>query len=130
MPDHEAERRPFDARPFAGVAIAVGAVLIGASFLTFDSASRARWSAAQASEYQQAALRLHELSHAHEGAPDGGDAESVHQELAAAQKRYDAIRADLDGARQTPLLLKSVLRWGGVVIAVGGIVAHFAAANR
>jgi hypothetical protein len=105
--------------------------MVGLSFIVSGpSVGRALWSDAQAGEYQQAALRLHELSHAHGEAAENGAAEKIPTELAAAQARYDSIRSQLDGARHSPNQLATALRWAGVGSALVGLVVYFASGER
>jgi hypothetical protein len=102
--------------------------MIGSSFLFASSQSPGlgRWDDRQAAAYQQAASRLHELSHeAAEAAEanEGGEAR-VHEELAAARAKYDALRSQLDSARRAPVRLAAVLRWAGIALSMGGVLVY------
>jgi hypothetical protein len=82
------------------------------------------WDDAKAQEFQSAAARFHELSHA---ATDAGaaNAESLPSQLAAAQAEYEALRSQLDAARIRPRQVAVVLRWLGVAITITGGVFYY-----
>ena len=129
MPDDDA--RPSRAAVIAPVGIVIGILMIVASFLVpHRPIGRANWSNAQASEYQQTALRLHELSHEAAEAADKSAKDAVAEELATARAKFDSIRSELDSATQLPQRFGAVLRWGGVLASAAGIVVYFVANAR
>jgi hypothetical protein len=112
-------------------AVAAGVAFVAASFIfsSSRSAGGAGWTSAQASEYQETALQLHELSHEAAELAGGDGANTLADKLANAQAKYDAVRGQLDAARQSTRQWAAALRWLGIAGVVSGVIAYFAAAE-
>jgi hypothetical protein len=78
----------------SGAAV-VGLVLLVLGFFWSRAVpSRAFWNQEQAEEYTDAAVTLHELSHAAKGTP-----EEQQRQMDAARQRFKQAQADLESAR-------------------------------
>jgi hypothetical protein len=111
----------------APICIAGGVLLIVASFLVPEqSIGGATWSAERAREYQQIALRLHELAHEAGHADEHGGSAKVERDLAEAKEAFQAVQMDLDATTRQPRLLRQALRWTGVAAAALGVVGYLA----
>jgi hypothetical protein len=118
-------------RLFPQVCIALGLALLAVSFLIpAQTVSQATWDAGKAREFQEKALRLHELAHEASHAEEHGGAKKVERELADAQENFNAINKELNSAVQRPRFLTQFFRWTGIAVASAGILAYFVVDNR
>ena len=121
MANPSAARPPVWRQVLAAFLLIAAIGLIAWSFiLPGASNQRAAWSQEQARDYQAAAIKLHGLSHefAHESRE--GNEEALRPELDKAQAEYDALRIQLESAMARPQRIAWILRFGGVLLAVGG----------
>ncbi len=107
------------------VASGVGIALMLLNFLfPFLFPDRGAWSDVQAREYAAAAAELHrathEVGHAHDAGADAADGQA---ELAAAQQQWDAQEKSLNGAMAGRHVVRSIIKWTGIILAVLGIAA-------
>ncbi len=118
--------------------IAMG-IVFGILSLVWPAAvgGKRAYSDADALEYRQASLELHNQAHAH-GPTDHGSGSDAghahdHDEVAqhkAAQERMDAIEAVRDAAINKGQSTAGVFKWLGVLTLAGGIITHFATRRR
>jgi hypothetical protein len=110
----------------APIGIVGGVLLIVASFFVPEKTiARATWDAERAREYQQSALRLHELAHEAGHADEHGGAEKVERDLAEAKQAFEAVQMELDATTRRPRFLRQALRWAGVAAATLGVLGFF-----
>jgi hypothetical protein len=119
---------PFPWRDAAAMSMVLVGLLVVALSLVFPRvfASRSRWSEEQAIAYQTAAAKLHQLSMESVNTPAEKQTRNLQNELAVAQSEYAALRDELETARAAPHRLASVLRYGGLLLAVIGVAGLLA----
>ena len=126
MSDPKPGETPSSQQGFAVVLVVIGVVFIGLSIL-WPRVSRpdANWPAEKAREYQAASSKLHSLSQQSVRLPPEEQTRALRDELADAQARYTELRSELDGVRDRPGRIASVLQWIGAALAVAGVLAFF-----
>jgi hypothetical protein len=102
--------------------IVVGLLLValGTQWNRLQPASN-YWSDKQAAEYNEAQVALH--MHSHEHGKEKNSAKSP--DFVSAKQRYDKIKADLEGARNSRNRTGNLLIAAGLIAAISGIVLHF-----
>jgi hypothetical protein len=117
-------------RLYSLLLVAGGTLLLVLSFLIpVEMISRTTWDANKARDFQQKALRVHELTHEVGGMEGSGDAAAAQRELAEATKEYDEAKAELSSATQRPRNFKAILRWTGIATAAMGLLALLVVGN-
>ena len=111
-------------------------ILLGVGFcslilsMTVKPLARAKepWTDEQASAYEAATPPLPALSHPHhlnDHHDHSHDGDVENEELNAATRKYDRLRAELDAARARGSHAAWLLRWSGLSMIVAGIVVYF-----
>ncbi len=119
----DSSRSRFGRQTVGAALMAVGVLMVGASLVAPSlSLGRTAWSDEQAAEYQSTSARLHQLSHQHAQAPSPEAAATVRDELEQTQTDYRRLRGQLDTARGLTGRMATILRIGGAVLAVAGVV--------
>jgi hypothetical protein len=123
MPDSRAKAESGVLRPAGLAAVALGLALAVASaaapdrWLAWLSPAAHGWTTEKATEHQQASADLHRLSLTR------ADNEVVQQRLREARQRFADSESALREAADGPRRVRDVLRGGGVVLLVAGVVA-------
>ena len=87
---------------------------------------RSGWTDEKALAYQAASAEVHRLSmQAATGAPEN-QTRAHQEELADAESKYAALRAELDTARGRPARIVAMLRYGGILLLVAGALGLLA----
>ncbi|MCP4190397.1 MAG: hypothetical protein GY768_07195 [Planctomycetaceae bacterium] len=120
---------------FATGLIFVGLALLGLSYVWPLIVSQDLvWSKEQATENAQASAGLHEMTHmaAHSDISKDSPAEKEQMklQLEKAQQRFSDSRAKLDRARNVRQTAAQVLRWGGISLAVIGVIYSLASRSE
>jgi len=123
MSPSESERVKTNTARYALTAILVGVVLLGVSFLPALAGGQARWSKEQALEYQQASLRIQELTHTLASqTPETASRKSA-DEFQDALGHFHDLQSNLETARGQSGHLAAVLRVAGLLLLVGGAIS-------
>lgn len=108
---------------FSLVALIGGLILTMLSFAwPAVSTGRSEWSDQQAVEYQAASSELHRLSLQIGSTPPEDQSRAKQKELADAQSKYAALRAELDAARRYPTRIAAVLWYTGIFLLICGLI--------
>jgi hypothetical protein len=94
------------------------------------SNGQSSWSDEKAVAYQEASAKVHELSmQAGSTAPEN-QSRTMHEQLAEAQSKYAALRTQLESVRSQPARIALVLRYTGLALLVGGVIALVKSAGK
>jgi hypothetical protein len=112
----------------AGVRAAIPAVLLTGGIvlilLSFvwprGAVSHANWSPEQAKQYQDAAVKLHGLSHASVHPSPDADPQTKRKELQQAEADYKTIRTQLDSAIDGPKHFARTIGGVGILLVLAG----------
>jgi hypothetical protein len=116
-------KRELDWRTLIPAVLVIGGILLilGSLLLPTSVTGRAGWSPEQAKKYQEAAVKLHSLSHASLHTSPEADQPAKRKELQQAEADYNAIRSQLDSAIARPKKITWAIRLAGVaLVAIGG----------
>lgn len=108
-------------------AVLLGMLLVALSFLPAIAGERARWTTERAREYQNASLRIQQLTHELGDQQPDDAGRATEEEYRAAIDHFQDLQAELHQARSDRGLLKTALRVLGGGLVVGGMVRHLAA---
>jgi predicted negative regulator of RcsB-dependent stress response len=103
--------------------VLIGLVLIALSVVwPMVSTGRSRWTDEQALAYQSASAEVHRLSMQAANMEPEEQTRALRDELANAESKYAALRAELDAARGRPSRIATVLRYLGIALLIGGLL--------
>ncbi len=128
-----------DKRPLTTIVIGLGVLLIVASFVvSFLGGGTVRsatgWTQEKARQREEVGQELHRLAHEKghsqqdghgHGNPDASAEKKLDEQLGAAEKKEKEQRAQLNRAKSRGSLVITLLRFGGILIAGGGVIAYF-----
>lgn len=110
------------ARTQSILVVVVGIGLLATSFLPWLAGGRARWSKEQALEYQQASLRIQELTHKLASQTPETASRDTADDFQDALDHFHDLQSKLETARGQSGHLAAVLRVVGLVLVVGGAI--------
>jgi hypothetical protein len=109
----------------------VGLALVVRSFFVDNvTGARPAWSEQQAGNYQEAAIKLHGLSHEAVHASGTANEPRIKAELENAQAEYDKLLDQLESARARPKRIAWLMRIGGALLLAAGCAVLFLPAGH
>lgn len=123
MPQSESQGGTASAARYALPAIVLGGLLLGISFLPSLAGGHARWTKDQALEYQQASMRIQELTHDLGSQSPDTASPATTVEFRAALDHFHNLESQLKDAREQSGHGATVLRVVGLLLAIGGTIS-------
>jgi hypothetical protein len=80
------------------------------------------WTNEKAEAYQAASAEVHQRTMQMAATPPEEQTRANKEALADAQTTYAGLRAELDDARTRPARLATILRFGGILLAISGAI--------
>jgi hypothetical protein len=117
MPDFV---RRFGSDSFPMVLIALGVLLIAASFLPLASLVQNSWTRADSQAFGRISQEMH---HPSQGNLNDEQLTAHRHEL---QREFDALQAKLERAQQEPERCRRILLWTGACLTATGAMVHLA----
>lgn len=113
--------------PLLGTVLGLG--LIAVSFYwSSPLGPQPRWTEQQAEQHAASAAEYHRLAHqhGHSASPrSDGKPPAESPAVAVARKRWERQKAQLQAVRARHRRVATVLRWSGLVLAIGGVASFF-----
>jgi hypothetical protein len=107
------------------ILLAIGVILIAASFLPLASLSRRQWTIEDSRQFSRVTRELHDATLEARGSTSRSFEEAASYETNL-QKEFERLNSKLEYAQQEPQRWSRILLWSGAALAGMGVVMHLA----